>query len=75
VAARGCPSRCDFCEVCEIWPRYVSRDPGITVDELVSAQDDGYGTVFLIDDNAAANKPAFKELLRDAGSAATPAGW
>ncbi|MDH4140938.1 MAG: cobalamin-dependent protein, partial [Coriobacteriia bacterium] len=20
--ARGCPSRCDFCEVCEIWPRY-----------------------------------------------------
>jgi radical SAM superfamily enzyme YgiQ (UPF0313 family) len=65
--ARGCPSRCDFCEVCEIWPRYVSRDPEITVDELVGAQDDGYGTVFLIDDNAAANKPAFKELLRDAG--------
>ena len=23
--ARGCPQRCDFCEVCEIWPRYVSR--------------------------------------------------
>jgi radical SAM superfamily enzyme YgiQ (UPF0313 family) len=64
--ARGCPSRCDFCEVCEIWPRYIARDPEITVDELVEAQDDGYGTVFLIDDNAAANKPAFKELLRDA---------
>ena len=64
--ARGCPSRCDFCEVCEIWPKYVSRDPELTVDELVDAQGDGYGTVFLIDDNAAANKPAFKDLLRTA---------
>ena len=62
--ARGCPSRCDFCEVCEIWPRYVTREPAKTVQELVQAQDDGYSTAFLIDDNAAANKPAFKDLLR-----------
>jgi len=64
--ARGCPSRCDFCEVCEIWPRYIARDPKHTVDELVAAQEAGYSTAFLIDDNAAANKPAFKDLLRAA---------
>ena len=62
--ARGCPSRCDFCEVCEIWPHYVTREPGKTVEELVRAEHDGYATAFLIDDNAAANKPAFKDLLR-----------
>ncbi len=62
--ARGCPSRCDFCEVCEIWPRYVTRREDLTVDELVQAQADGYHTAFLIDDNAAANKPAFKDMLR-----------
>lgn len=64
--ARGCPERCDFCEVCEIWPRYVSRGQEQTVAELVEAQDAGYSTAFLIDDNAAANKPAFKDLLRSA---------
>ena len=62
--ARGCPSRCDFCEVCEIWPHYVTREPTKTVEELVQAEQDGYSTAFLIDDNAAANKPAFKDLLR-----------
>ncbi|MFA5844531.1 MAG: radical SAM protein [Coriobacteriia bacterium] len=62
--ARGCPQRCDFCEVCEIWPRYVTRDGERTVEELVRAEDAGYRAAFLIDDNAAADKPAFKDLLR-----------
>jgi radical SAM superfamily enzyme YgiQ (UPF0313 family) len=62
--ARGCPERCDFCEVCEIWPRYVRRAEDRCVAELVQAQDEGYSAAFLIDDNAAANKPAFKEFLR-----------
>jgi radical SAM superfamily enzyme YgiQ (UPF0313 family) len=65
--ARGCPQRCDFCEVCEIWPRYVRRDEDRCVAELVQAQDEGYSAAFLIDDNAAADKPAFKEFLRKAG--------
>ena len=64
--ARGCPQRCDFCEVCEIWPRYVRRDEDKCVAELVQAQDEGYSAAFLIDDNAAANKPAFEEFLRKA---------
>lgn len=64
---RGCPERCDFCEVCEIWPRYTRRSDENSLDELVEAQTAGYPTAFLIDDNAAANKPAFKEFLRSAG--------
>lgn len=64
--ARGCPSRCDFCEVCEIWPRYTVRSDQHSLDELISAQKEGYGTAFLIDDNAAANKPAFMDFLRAA---------
>jgi radical SAM superfamily enzyme YgiQ (UPF0313 family) len=61
---RGCPSRCDFCEVCEIFPKCVHRSDERTLDELMEAQEAGYESVFLIDDNAAANKPAFMEFLR-----------
>ncbi|MDO9556675.1 MAG: radical SAM protein [Coriobacteriia bacterium] len=61
--ARGCPSRCDFCEVCEIWPRYVVRSDEHALDELMQAQDAGYPTTFLVDDNAAANKGAFEKFL------------
>ncbi len=62
--SRGCTRRCDFCEVCEIWPRYVVRQDGSSVGEMVRAWDEGFRTTFLIDDNAAANKPSFKQFLR-----------
>lgn len=68
--SRGCPQRCDFCEVWHIWPRYVVRDDDISVQEMMSAQEDGHQVVFLIDDNAAGNKSSFKRFLRktiDAG--------
>jgi radical SAM superfamily enzyme YgiQ (UPF0313 family) len=64
---RGCPLRCDFCEVHEIWPRYVSRSNEHSVEELISAQDAGAGSAFLIDDNAAADKSGFKDFLRTLG--------
>jgi anaerobic magnesium-protoporphyrin IX monomethyl ester cyclase len=64
--SRGCPHRCAFCEVHEIWPRYVLRDEERSVDELIACQSEGQGNVFLIDDNAAADKPSFKEFLRGA---------
>jgi len=63
---RGCPDRCDFCEVVQIWPRCVRRSDERTVEELIGAQDAGYQTTFLVDDNAAANKTAFKRFLRAA---------
>ncbi|MDH4140633.1 MAG: B12-binding domain-containing radical SAM protein, partial [Coriobacteriia bacterium] len=61
---RGCPDRCDFCEVVQIWPRCVRRSDERTLDELMNAQAEGYSTAFLVDDNAAANKQAFKDFLR-----------
>jgi radical SAM superfamily enzyme YgiQ (UPF0313 family) len=64
--SRGCPERCTFCEVCEIWPRYVLRDEQNSVDELLQCQADGVGGSFLVDDNCAANKPSFKRFLRAA---------
>lgn len=64
--SRGCPDRCSFCEVHEIWPRYVLRDEETSVEELIGCQAAGRGNVFLIDDNAAANKPSFKRFLRTA---------
>jgi radical SAM superfamily enzyme YgiQ (UPF0313 family) len=64
--SRGCPERCSFCEVHEIWPRYVLRDEETSVDELLGSQEAGAGNVFLIDDNAAANKPSLKHFLRRA---------
>ncbi|MBE0476779.1 MAG: B12-binding domain-containing radical SAM protein [Coriobacteriia bacterium] len=64
--SRGCPERCGFCEVHEIWPRYVLREEETSVEELVRCQEAGRGGAFLIDDNAAANKPSFKRFLRGA---------
>ncbi len=64
--SRGCPERCNFCEVCEMWPRYVLRDEEKSVEELLRCQDEGASGVFLIDDNAAANKPSFKRFLKRA---------
>ncbi|MEN6430476.1 MAG: radical SAM protein [Coriobacteriales bacterium] len=61
--ARGCPKRCDFCEVCRIWPHYRARSVEKSVEEVLATQDAGYASTFLIDDNAAADKPAFKKML------------
>ncbi len=64
--SRGCPERCAFCEVHQIWPRYVLRDEDTSVTELLRCQREGRGGTFLIDDNSAANKPSFKRFLRGA---------
>lgn len=62
--SRGCPERCAFCEVHEIWPNYVLRDELRSAEELLRCQEEGQGGAFLIDDNSAANKPSFKRFLR-----------
>lgn len=62
--SRGCPERCTFCEVCEIWPRYVLRDEEKSIEELLHLQRADVSGTFLIDDNAAANKPSFKRFLK-----------
>lgn len=58
--SRGCPMRCEFCEVHEIWPKYVLRDEEISGEEFRSTDRE---TIFLIDDNVAAKKDSFKKFL------------
>lgn len=64
--SRGCPARCSFCEVHEIWPKYVLRDEKKSAEELMLCQAQADGGTFLIDDNSAANKPSFKRFLAQA---------
>jgi anaerobic magnesium-protoporphyrin IX monomethyl ester cyclase len=63
--SRGCPERCSFCEVHQIWPHYVLRDEEKSAEELLRCQSETTGGAFLIDDNCAANKPSFKRFMRN----------
>lgn len=42
TASRGCIKRCTFCNVRDIWPRYLSR-PGAQVAEEIKFLSDAYG--------------------------------
>jgi len=63
--SRGCPFRCEFCDIIEIF----GRKPRVKTPEQVVAELDtidrlGYkGTLFFVDDNFIGNKPAVKRLL------------
>ncbi len=63
--SRGCPFRCEFCDVVEIF----GRSPRVKTAEQVMAElqaiyRTGYrGTLFLVDDNFIGNKRAVRELL------------
>jgi radical SAM superfamily enzyme YgiQ (UPF0313 family) len=63
--SRGCPFRCEFCDIIEIF----GRIPRVKTSEQVIAELEalywlGYrGTLFFVDDNFIGNKPAVKRLL------------
>jgi radical SAM superfamily enzyme YgiQ (UPF0313 family) len=63
--SRGCPFRCEFCDIIEIF----GRSPRVKTSEQVIAEMEvlyrlGYrGTLFFVDDNFIGNKPAVKRLL------------
>lgn len=63
--SRGCPFRCEFCDVIEIFGRVcrVKTEQQI-IDELDALQDLGFeGSVFLVDDNFIGNKREVVKLL------------
>jgi len=63
--SRGCPFRCEFCNVIEMFGRRPRvKPPDQVLAELQSIHRLGYrGTLFLVDDNFIGNKPAVKRLL------------
>ena len=65
--SRGCPFKCEFCDIIEIYgrvPRTKSNQQVIA--ELDALKDTGWsGTVFIVDDNFIGNKRNVKKLLPD----------
>ena len=63
--SRGCPFRCEFCDVIEIFGRRPRvKTPEQVVAELEAIHGLGYrGTVFFVDDNFIGNKAEVKRLL------------
>ncbi|HEX6203209.1 MAG TPA: B12-binding domain-containing radical SAM protein [Thermoanaerobaculia bacterium] len=63
--SRGCPFRCEFCDIVEIF----GRKPRVKATAQVLAELDalaarGYrGTLFFVDDNFIGNRPAVRRLL------------
>jgi radical SAM superfamily enzyme YgiQ (UPF0313 family) len=63
--SRGCPFRCEFCDIVEIFGRRPRvKTPEQVLAELEAIHRSGYrGTLFFVDDNFIGNKPAVKRLL------------
>jgi radical SAM superfamily enzyme YgiQ (UPF0313 family) len=69
--SRGCPFRCEFCDIIEIYGRVPrTKSPAQILAELTALQQLGYqGYVFLVDDNFIGNKKNAKVMLKEL------AGW
>ena len=64
-ATRGCPCRCDFCDIPIKYggaPR--SKKIGQVLDEIRALSRLGNDSVFIVDDNFAGNRPYAKALLK-----------
>ena len=63
--SRGCPYRCEFCDIIEIYGRVPRiKSPAQVLAELEALRDAGWrGGVFIVDDNFIGNRPAVRKLL------------
>lgn len=64
--SRGCPHRCEFCDIVEIFGRRPRvKGPDQVVRELESLRELGFkGSVFIVDDNFIGHRPATRALVR-----------
>ena len=62
--SRGCPNRCDFCDVIQyVGRRYRTKSVEQVMSEVRNAHAIGARTVFFSDDNFLGNKPFTRSLL------------
>ena len=63
--SRGCPFKCEFCDIIEIYGRVPrTKTPAQVCAELAAVERLGFqGYVFLVDDNFIGNKRKAKEML------------
>jgi radical SAM superfamily enzyme YgiQ (UPF0313 family) len=63
--SRGCPFRCEFCDIIVMFGRKPRTKPLEQVGrELDKLREQGAGAVFFVDDNLIGNRPRAKDLLR-----------
>lgn len=65
--SRGCPFKCEFCDIIEIYGRVPrTKMPAQVCAELAAVERLGFqGYVFLVDDNFIGNKRKAKDMLAD----------
>lgn len=65
--SRGCPFRCEFCDIIEIYGRLPrTKTPAQILTELITLKQLGFrGYVFLVDDNFIGNKKHAKAMLKE----------
>jgi radical SAM superfamily enzyme YgiQ (UPF0313 family) len=65
--SRGCPFRCEFCDIIEIYGRVPrTKKPAQVCAELNALQQRGFrGYIFLVDDNFIGNKKNAKAMLAE----------
>ncbi len=62
--SRGCPYRCEFCDIAVTFGRRPRvKDPGQVIAELDDMRRAGFFSVFIVDDNFIGNKAAARALL------------
>ncbi|HEX9787616.1 MAG TPA: radical SAM protein, partial [Candidatus Binatia bacterium] len=68
--SRGCPFKCEFCDIIEIYGRVPrTKTPAQVCAELAKVERLGFqGYIFLVDDNFIGNKRKAKEMLAELAS-------
>ena len=67
--SRGCPFKCEFCDIIEIYGRVPrTKTPSQVCAELAEVERLGFqGYIFLVDDNFIGNKRKAKDMLAELG--------